>query len=125
MHNQPLQGMLTPVTPLSGIPLGFNCRSHWNGYNGGFAVVSLALAYVKSQVGMVSRLRWDAALYHPPGPQPPDKCGLNPLKGKRQWSMQAWANRADTPCETMEVAWYRASETIMGLLAHGSVVHPG
>src|ERR687888_2452064 len=35
--------------------------------DGGFAAVSLALACVKQQVVMVSRLRWDAALYHPPG----------------------------------------------------------
>lgn len=38
--------------------------------DGGFAAVSLVLACVKHQVVMVSRLRWDAALYHPPGPQP-------------------------------------------------------
>jgi hypothetical protein len=36
--------------------------------DGGFAAVSLALACVKQQVVMVSRLRWDAALYHPPAP---------------------------------------------------------
>jgi DDE superfamily endonuclease len=35
--------------------------------DGGFAAVSLALACVKNKVVMVSRLRWDAALYHPPG----------------------------------------------------------
>ena len=35
--------------------------------DGGFAAVSLALVCVKQQVVMVSRLRWDAALYHPPG----------------------------------------------------------
>src|SRR6266702_215571 len=39
--------------------------------DGGFAAVSLALACVKSRVVMASRLRWDAALYHRPGPQPP------------------------------------------------------
>src|ERR671914_478142 len=38
--------------------------------DGGFAAVSLALACVKHQVVMVSRLRWDAALYHWPEPQP-------------------------------------------------------
>jgi len=74
--------------------------------DGGFAAVSLALACVKSRVGMVSRLRWDAALYHPPGPQPPGKRGPKPLKGKRQRSLQAWASRSDTPWETVEVGWY-------------------
>jgi len=56
--------------------------------DGGFAAVSLALSCVKSQVVMVSRLRWDAALYHPPGPQPPGKRGPKPAKWQRQRSLQ-------------------------------------
>jgi hypothetical protein len=75
--------------------------------DGGFAAVSLALACVKSKVVMVSRLRWDAALYHPPGPQPSSKRGPKPTKGKRQRSLQGWAERTDTPWETVEVAWYK------------------
>jgi hypothetical protein len=74
--------------------------------DGGFAAVSLALACVKSQVTMVARLRWDAALYHPPGPQPQGKRGPKPIKGKRQRSLQGWAKRSDTPWETVEVTWY-------------------
>jgi len=74
--------------------------------DGSFAAVSLALACVKHQVVMVSRLRWDAALYHPPGPQPSGKRGPKPLKGKRQRGLQEWASRSDTPWETIEVAWY-------------------
>jgi DDE superfamily endonuclease len=75
--------------------------------DGGFAAVSLALACVKHHVTMVSRLRWDAALYHPPAPQPKGKRGPKPLKGKRQRSLQRWAERTDTPWETVEVNWYR------------------
>jgi hypothetical protein len=74
--------------------------------DGGFAAVSLALACVKQHVTTVSRLRWDAALYHPPGPQPQGKRGRKPLKGKRQRSVQGWAERPDTPWETVEVPWY-------------------
>src|SRR5215510_7103184 len=74
--------------------------------DGGFAAVSLALACVKHQVTMVSRLRWDAALYHPSGPQPKGKRGPKPLKGKRQRRLQDWAERSDTPWETVEVDWY-------------------
>ena len=74
--------------------------------DGGFAAVSLALAGVKNQVVMVSRLRWDAALYHPPGLQPQSKRGPKPTKGTRQRSLQSWAERSDTPWETMEVDWY-------------------
>ena len=65
--------------------------------DGGFAAVSLARACVKNNGVMVSRLRWDAALSHPPGPQPPGKRGPKPLKGQRQRSLQGWAERADTP----------------------------
>jgi DDE superfamily endonuclease len=76
------------------------------GVEGGFAAVSLALACVKHQVTMVSRLRWDAALDHSPTPQPPGTRGPNPTKGRRQRSLQVWAEHADTPWETVEVAWY-------------------
>jgi hypothetical protein len=74
--------------------------------DGGFAAVALALACVKSRVTMVSRLRWDAALSHPLGPQPKGKRGPKPTKGKRQRSLQGWAERSDTPWETVEVTWY-------------------
>jgi hypothetical protein len=74
--------------------------------DGGFAAVALALACVTQRVIMVSRLRWEAALYHPPGPQPPGKRGPNPLKGRRQRSWQGWAECSDTPWETVEVDWY-------------------
>jgi hypothetical protein len=74
--------------------------------DGGFAAVSLARAGVKHQVTMVSRWRWDAALYHPPGPQPPSKRGPKPTKGKRQRRLQSWAERSDTPWETVDVGWY-------------------
>src|SRR5918992_2840175 len=75
--------------------------------DGGFAAVSLALDCVTHHVAMVSRLRWDAALYHPPEPQPQGKRGPKPLKGKRQRRLQEWAERTDTPWETVEVDWYR------------------
>jgi len=86
--------------------------------DGGFAAVSLALACVKQRVVMVSRLRWDAALYHPPGPQPPGKRGPKPLKGKRQRSLQAWAERSDTPWETVEVDWYGGQRKPLWVFSH-------
>ena len=73
---------------------------------GGFAAVSLALACVTHHMGMVSRLRSDAALYHPPVPQPPGKRGPNPRKGHRPRRLQAWVERSDTPWDTVEVDWY-------------------
>jgi hypothetical protein len=86
--------------------------------DGGFAAVSLALACVKSRVTMVSRLRWDAALYHPPGPQPQGKRGRKPLKGKRQRSLQAWAEHADTPWATVEVDWYGGQRKPLWVFSH-------
>ncbi len=74
--------------------------------DGGFVVVSLALACVKSRVAMVSCLRWDAALYYPPGPRLPGKRGPKPTKGPRQRSVQGWAERSGTPWEDVEVDWY-------------------
>ena len=72
----------------------------------GFAAVWLALACVKQQVILVSRLRWNAALHHRLGPQLPGKRGPKPLKGTRQRGLQTWAARSDTPWETVEVDWY-------------------
>jgi DDE superfamily endonuclease len=76
------------------------------GVAGGFATVALALACTISEVVMVSRLRLDAALYHPPGPQPAGKRGRKPTKGSRQRSLKVWAARTDTPWESVSVDWY-------------------
>ena len=69
--------------------------------------MALALACVKSQVGMVSRLRLDAALYHPPGPQPPGKRGPKPDQGDAPTEPEGLGGmRSDTPWETVAVDWY-------------------
>ena len=86
--------------------------------DGGFAAVSLALACVTHHVTMVSRLRWDAALYHPPEPQPKGKRGPKPLKGKRQRRLQAWAERSDTPWETVEAVWYGGQRKKLWVFSH-------
>jgi hypothetical protein len=91
--------------------------------DGSFAAVSLALACVKSRVAMVSRLRWDAALYHPPGPQPTGKRGPKPTKGKRQRSLQGWAERSDTPWETVEVDWYRGQRKQLWVFSRPALWH--
>jgi hypothetical protein len=74
--------------------------------DGGFAAVSLALAGVKPQVTRVSRLRWDAARYHPPEPQPSGTRGPKPTQGTRQRRWHGWAERSDTPWEDVEVDGY-------------------
>jgi DDE superfamily endonuclease len=92
--------------------------------DGGFAAVVLALACVRNRVAMVSRLRWDAALYHPPGPQPRGKRGPKPLKGKRQRSLQGWAERSDTPWETAEVDWYGGQRKPLWLFSRTALWYP-
>ena len=74
--------------------------------DGAFAAVGLALSCVGLQVTMASRLRLDAALYHPPGPQPKGKRGPKPRKGQRQRSLKTWAACWDTPWQEMEMEWY-------------------
>jgi len=75
--------------------------------DGGYAAVKLALRCAGiPNLELVTRLRWDAALYHPPAPQPEGKPGPKPLKGARQRSLKEWAARGDTPWEEGEVAWY-------------------
>jgi len=86
--------------------------------DGGFAAVSLTRACVKTRVVMVSRLRWDAALFHRPGPQPSGKRGPKPLKGKRQRSLQDWASRSDTPWEDIEVNWYGGERKKLWVFSH-------
>jgi hypothetical protein len=74
---------------------------------GGFAAVARARAGVASQVTRVSRVRLEAALYHPPVPPPPGKRGRKPTKGARHRRLKVWAARADTPGQETTVDWYR------------------
>jgi hypothetical protein len=74
--------------------------------DGGFAAVKLALCCAGQDVQLVTRLRLDASLYHPPAPQPAGKRGRKPHKGARQRSLTEWAARRDTPWAAVEVAWY-------------------
>jgi DDE superfamily endonuclease len=72
---------------------------------GGFAAVALALACGEHQLTMVARLRLDAALSHPPTPQPKGKRGRKPTKGTRQRRLKMWAARSDTPWEKLTSEW--------------------
>lgn len=85
--------------------------------DGGFVAVSLALACQGIGTVMVSRLRWDAALYHPPGPQPKGKRGPKPKKGKRQRKLKQWAKRSDTPWEEHKIRWYDGKKKKMLLFS--------
>jgi hypothetical protein len=91
--------------------------------DGGFAAVALAASCIHRNVTMVCRLRLDAALYHPPGPQPKSKRGPKPKKGARQRSPKQWLSRSDTPWESVEVAWYGGTRKVLHVLSRIGLWH--
>jgi hypothetical protein len=91
--------------------------------DGGFAAIELVRACQRHQVTMICRLRLDAALYHPPGPQPPGKRGPKPKKGPRQRRLAEWANRKDTPWQEVEVDWYGGRRKVMWVFSRTGLWH--
>jgi DDE superfamily endonuclease len=91
--------------------------------DGGFAAVDLARACQRHQVTMICRLRLDAALYHPPGPQPLGKRGPKPKKGPRQRRLEEWVRPSDTPWEEVEVDWYGGRRKPMQVLSRTGLWH--
>jgi len=86
--------------------------------DGGYAAVKLALVCAGiGNLELVTRLRSNAVLYHPPAVQPAGKSGPKPLKGARQRSLREWAARSDTPWEEKEVAWYGGERKWMKLFS--------
>ena len=81
--------------------------------DGGYAAVELAHACRRHRVTLICRLRLDAALYDPPGPQPPSKRGRKPKKGPRQRRLTEWAGDGATPWESLEVDWYGGQRRVM------------
>jgi hypothetical protein len=87
--------------------------------DGGFAAVKLALVCAGTpNVALVTRLRWDACLYHSPKPRAAGQRGPTPTKGARQRTLAEWAKRKDTPWEECEVAWYGGQKKTMKLFSH-------
>jgi DDE superfamily endonuclease len=91
--------------------------------DGGFAAVELARACQRRRVALICRMRPDAALYHPPGPQPAGKRGPEPKKGPRQRRLAEWAQRSDTPWEPVEVAWYGGQYKPMQVFSRTGLWH--
>jgi hypothetical protein len=86
--------------------------------DGGYAAVKLALVCVQMpNLVLVTRLRWDVALYHPPGPRPAGQRGRAPLKGARQRSPKEWAARSDADWDEVELNWYKGSKKKMLLFS--------
>jgi len=85
--------------------------------DGGLAAVARALAGVTHHVVRGSRRRGDAALEQPPGPQPPGTRGPQPTTGTRQRRVQAWAERSETPWDTVAVDWSGGPRTHLGVFS--------
>ncbi len=85
--------------------------------DGGFAAMSLIWACKGISTTMVSRLRWDAALYHPPKPRQKGQRGPTPKKGQRQRRLRTWAARSDTPWQSHEIFWYGGKRKTMLLFS--------
>lgn len=85
--------------------------------DGAFASVGLGWACVQMNAVMVSRLRWDARLHHPPGPRPAGKRGPEPQKGDRQRTLKVWAARGDTPWQEEAIGWYGGQKKPMQLFS--------
>jgi len=92
--------------------------------DGGFAAVKLALCCAAKDVQLVTRLRLDASLYHPPPPPPTGKRGRKPLKGPRQRSLKEWAARRDTQWAEVEVAWYGGVQKKVLVFSRTGLWHP-
>jgi Transposase DDE domain len=81
--------------------------------DGGFAAVKRAHDCQRHQVALICRLRLDAALDDPPGPQPPSKRGPKPKKGQRHRRWTEWAGDRETPWERIEVDRYGGEREVM------------
>ena len=85
--------------------------------DGAFASVALGWACVGCDTVLVSRLRWDARLYHWPGPRSPGQRGPHAQKGDRQRTLKVWAARGDTPWQEESVRWYGEKQKTLQLFS--------
>lgn len=87
------------------IPLGHTCRQ------------------LPGTVRLVSRLRLDAALYGPPGSQPPSKRGPKPKKGARQPTLAACLADPATAWQRQAPPWYGGQEKTLDLATGTALWH--
>lgn len=89
--------------------------------DGGLTAVKLGLRCARfvNPVTYVSRLRLDARLFAPPGPQPASKPGPKPQKGKRLPTLKAVLKDPKTVWTPLTLDWYggerRSLEVVSGV----------
>jgi hypothetical protein len=82
--------------------------------DGGYAAIELVAACQRLRVKLVSRLRQDAQLYAFAGPQPSNKRGPKPKKGKRLRSLASIVSDAKSIWCQQEVGWYGGQRKVVG-----------
>jgi len=83
--------------------------------DGGLVAIKLGLrcASFGQPVTYVSRLRLDAQLYDPPGPQPTGKPGPKPKKGQRQPALKQRLTDPKTRWHQDRIAWYGGQKRLI------------
>jgi len=83
--------------------------------DGGLTAIKLGLRCIgyANPVTYVSRLRLDAVLHDPPGPQPKGKRGPKPKKGKRQPSLKKVLHDPATQWTKREIDWYGGKRRVV------------
>jgi hypothetical protein len=70
---------------------------------------------------LVARLRLDATLHSPPGPQPEGKRGPKPKKGRREPNLKARLEDPESEWHTVSVAWYGGEEKTLEMMTGTSL----
>lgn len=96
--------------------------------DGGLAAVKLGLrcARYANPVTYVSRLRLDARLFAPPGPQPASKPGPKPKKGQRLPALKTVLADPQTVWTTLTINWYGGERRCVEIVSGCALWHtPG
>jgi len=91
--------------------------------DGGYAAIGLIRTCQRLKVTLVARLRIDAKVYDFPEPQPSNKRGPKPKKGKRQASFTERLADPKTKWETVTVRWYQGEEKQLEVATDISLWH--
>lgn len=92
--------------------------------DGGYSAVKLALVCAGTpNLALVTRLRWDATLYHDAPKRVPGQRGKTPEKGARQRSPKQVVNRQDTVWEDCEVIWYGGQKKKLKVYSRTALWH--
>lgn len=93
--------------------------------DGGLVAIKLGLlcASFDNPVTYVSRLRLDAQLYDPPGPQPKGKPGPKPKKGQRQPALKQRLADPNTQWHQESIEWYGGKKRLIEYATETALWH--